>query len=72
MEEIETNTNKKLLEWVPIGILIKNIDSKDTEINRKKIYNLWEDNHNDELRYSRKNILKYIPCFNKMFILKRL
>ena len=69
VEEIENNTNKEILEKEPIDIIIKYIDLKDPELNRTNIHQIEKDIDNEELRYSVRSILKYIPWCNKIYIL---
>ena len=60
---------KKILKE-PIDIIIKYIDLKDRTLNRTGINQTFKDNDNEELRYSLKSILQYIPWVRKIFILK--
>ena len=68
----EVNHSKediKLIEKEPIDILIKYIDLKDPQLNRKGIHQINKDIDNEELRYSIRSILKNIPWIRKIFIL---
>ena len=59
---------KKILKE-PIDIIIKYIDLNDKTLNRAGINQTYKDNDNEELRYSLKSILQYIPWVRKIFIL---
>ena len=53
----------------PIDILIKYIDLSDNSLKREGIKQIDKDKDNEELRYSIRSILKYIPWIRKIFIL---
>ena len=53
----------------PIDIIIKYIDLNDKTLNRTGINQIYKDNDNEELRYSLRSILQYIPWVRKIFIL---
>lgn len=59
---------KKIFEE-PIDIIIKYIDLNDKTLNRTGINQTYKDNDNEELRYSLKSILQYMPWVRKIFIL---
>lgn len=64
--------NKKHLNIIKkesIDILIKYIDLNDKTINRTGINQIYKDNDNNELKYSLRSILNYIPWVRKIFIL---
>ena len=58
-----------IIEKEPIDIVIKYIDLSDTTLNRKGIKQIYKDYDNEELRYSIRSILQYIPWVRKIFIL---
>ena len=71
-DEIDKNHN--LLNYIninkePIDVLIKYIDLRDPNLNRKGIHQIEKDYDNEELRYSIRSILKNIPWVRKIFIL---
>jgi len=53
----------------PIDVIIKYIDLNDKKLNRSGINQTYKDEDNEELRYSLKSILEYIPWVRKIFIL---
>lgn len=53
----------------PIDIIIKYIDLNDKALNRTGINQIYKDKDNEELKYSLKSILEYIPWVRKIFIL---
>ena len=59
----------KIIEKEPIDILIKYIDLRDPQLNRKGIHQINKDLDNEELRYSIRSILKNIPWVRKIYIL---
>ena len=59
----------KIIENEPIDILIKYIDLNDRTLKRKGIKQIYKDYDNEELRYSVRSILQYIPWVRKIFIL---
>ena len=64
--------NKEKLNFVkkePIDILIKYIDLTDKKLNREGINQIYKDIDNEELKYSIRSILYYIPWIRKIFIL---
>ena len=69
-EEVKiTPEQEKLIEKEPIDVVIKYIDLTDKTLNRTGIKQLKKDKDNEELRYSVRSILKYIPWVRKIFIL---
>ena len=67
--ELEKKSDKKILEKEPIDVVIKYIDIKDENINRKHLGQIEKDKHNNELKYSLRSIFKNIPWINKIFII---
>ena len=58
-EEVSHNKEDiKLIENEPIDVLIKYIDLRDKNLNRKGIHQIKKDLDNEELRYSIRSILK--------------
>ena len=69
-EEVSmTEEQKKIVENEPVDVLIKYIDLTDKTLNRTGIKQIQKDEDNEELRYSIRGILKYIPWVRKIFIL---
>ena len=58
-----------IIEKEPVDVLIKYIDLTDKTLNRKGITQTEKDEDNEELRYSVRSILQYIPWVRKIFIL---
>jgi len=58
-----------IIEREPVDVLIKYIDLTDKTLNRKGITQTEKDKDNEELRYSVRSILQYIPWVRKIFIL---
>ena len=52
----------------PVDVVIKYIDLSDKTLNREGIKQINKDEDNEELRYSVRSILKYIPWIRKIFI----
>jgi hypothetical protein len=68
----DNNFNKKnrgLIKKEPIDLVIKYIDLTDRTLNRNGIKQIYKDQDNEELRYSIRSILNYIPWVRKIFIL---
>ena len=67
----ESNSNESLdlIEKEPIDVLIKYIDLSDPNLKREGIKQIKKDRDNQELKYSVRSILKYIPWIRKIFIL---
>ena len=59
----------KLIEDEPIDIVTKYIDLTDKELNMQGIKFIPKDKDNEELRYSIRSILKYIPWVRHIYIL---
>ena len=53
----------------PVDVVIKYIDLSDKTLNREGIKQINKDEDNEELRYSVRSILKYIPWIRKIFII---
>ena len=67
-EELRYKTSEKVIRE-PIDIIIKYIDLYDKSLNRKGFIHSYKDVDNEELRYSLKSILQYIPWVRKIYIL---
>ena len=68
----EEKINKKNLEKIqkePIDIVIKYIDLTDKSLNRFGIKQTYKDKDNEELKYSIRSIITYIPWIRKIHIL---
>ena len=68
----EANVNKKYLKIVqkePVDILMKYIDLTDKNLNRVGFNQTYKDFDNEELKFSLRSILSYIPWIRKIFIL---
>ena len=65
----EQNSHSSILENEPIDVLIKYIDLSDPDLDREGINQIPKDNDNNELKYSVRSILKYLPWIRKIFIL---
>ena len=59
----------KIIDEEPIDVLIKYINLNDRALIRKGIKQINKDYDNEELRYSIRSILQYIPWIRKIFIL---
>jgi len=59
----------KLIEKEPIDLVIKYIDLTDDKLNISGIQYIKKDQDNEELRYSIRSILEYIPWIRTIFIL---
>ena len=59
----------KYIEKENIDLVIKYIDLKDKNINRFEIKQIYKDQDNEELKYSIRSILQYIPWIRKIFII---
>ena len=69
-EELKENKDdNKLIEKEPIDVLIKYIDLRDPNLKRNGIHQINKDYDNEELKFSVRSILKYIPWIRKIFIL---
>ena len=63
-----TPEQKEIVDREPIDVVIKYIDLTDKTLNRTGIKQIQKDEDNEELRYSIRGILKYIPWIRKIFI----
>ena len=61
--------NIQLINKEPVDVLIKYIDLRDSNLKRNGIHQIQKDFDNEELRYSIRSILNYIPWVRKIFIL---
>ena len=69
-EEVKlTPEQKEIVDKEPVDVVIKYIDLTDKNLNRTGIKQIQKDEDNEELRYSVRSILKYIPWVRKIFIL---
>jgi len=68
-EEVEfTPQQLEIIEKEPIDVVIKYIDLSDKTLKRDGIKQIQKDEDNEEMRYSIRSILKYIPWVRKIFI----
>ena len=58
----------KMIEDEPIDLFIKYIDLRDKTLNRKGIKQIYKDFDNEELKYSLRSIIEYLPWIRKIFI----
>ena len=65
------NQNKyiKKINNEPIDVVIKYIDLSDKTLNRTGIKQIYKDQNCEELKYSIRSILQYIPWVRKIYIL---
>ena len=63
-----TPEQKAIVDKEPVDVVIKYIDLTDKTLNRTGIKQIQKDEDNEELRYSIRGILKYIPWIRKIFI----
>ena len=69
IEEVDiTIEHEQIIEKEPIDVVIKYIDLTDKTLNREGIKQIQKDEDNEELRYSVRSILQYIPWVRKIFI----
>ena len=68
-ERTFTNKYLNLIKKEAIDIIIKYIDLSDKNLNRTGIVQIYKDQNNEELKYSLRSILQYIPWIRKIFIL---
>lgn len=68
-EFILTKKNLYIINKEPIDLVIKYIDLTDKSLNREGIKQIYKDNDNEELRYSLRSILEYIPWIRRIFLL---
>jgi len=59
----------KIINSDPIDVIIKYIDLSDKTLNRTGINQIYKDENCEELRYSIRSILQYIPWVRKIFII---
>ena len=64
-----TQEQKEIVDKEPVDVLIKYIDLTDKTLNRTGIKQIQKDEDNEELRYTMRGILQYIPWVRKIFIL---
>ena len=69
VKEFQFRIDKELFDREPVDILIKYIDLKDKKLKRREIHQIEKDYDNEELRYSIRSIINYIPWVRKIFIL---
>ena len=60
--------NNEIVEKEPIDLFIKYIDLNDKNLKRKGIKQIYKDYDAEELRYSLRSVLQYIPWIRKIFI----
>ena len=58
-----------IIDKEPVDMVIKYIDLTDKNLNREGITQIKKDEDNEELRFSVRSILQYIPWIRKIFIL---
>ena len=58
----------KMVEDEPIDLFIKYIDLRDKNLNRKGIKQIYKDFDDEELKYSLRSIIEYLPWIRKIFI----
>ena len=63
-----TPEQKAIVDKEPVDVVIKYIDLTDKTLNRTGIKQIQKDEDNEELRYSIRGILQYIPWIRKIFI----
>jgi len=59
----------KIVRVEPIDVIIKYIDLTDKNLKRIGIKQIYKDHDNEELRYSIRSILEYIPWIRKIYII---
>ena len=67
-EENIKESNYEKVEKEPIDLFIKYIDLNDKNLTREGIKQIYKDYDAEELRYSLRSILQYIPWIRKIFI----
>ena len=67
-EENIKQSNYDMVEKEPIDVFIKYIDLTDKTLKREGIKQIVKDYDSEELRYSLRSILQYIPWVRKIFI----
>ena len=68
-EENIKQSNYDIVEKEPIDVFIKYIDLTDKNLTRVGIKQIPKDYDSEELRYSLRSILQYIPWIRKIFII---
>ena len=69
-DEVENNNNDlELIEKEPIDIIFKYIDLTDPDLKREGIPQIKKDEDNQELKYSVRSVLKYLPWVRKIYII---
>ena len=63
------NKNSKKINDESIDVIIKYIDLTDKSLIREGIIQTYKDKDNEELRYSIRSILQYVPWIRKIYIL---
>ena len=58
----------KIIEDEPIDLFIKYIDLRDQNLKRNGIKQIYKDFDNEELKYSLRSIIEYLPWIRKIFI----
>jgi len=59
----------KIINSEPIDVVIKYIDLSDKNLNRTGINQIFKDENCEELKYSIRSILQYIPWVRKIYII---
>ena len=68
-EAIIKKNNLKIIKQENIDLVIKYIDLTDKKLKRIGIHQTYKDNDNEELRYSIRSILNYIPWVRRIYII---
>ena len=68
-EAIIKKNHLKIIKQENIDLVIKYIDLTDKKLKRIGIHQTYKDNDNEELRYSIRSILNYIPWVRRIYIL---
>ena len=70
LEEVEFKKEYvDIVEKEPIDVVMKYIDLTDENLNRSGIIQIKKDKDHEELRYSVRSILQYLPWVRKIFII---
>jgi hypothetical protein len=70
LEEVEFKKEyADIIEKEPIDVVIKYIDLTDKNLNRTGIIQINKDKDHEELRYSVRSVLQYLPWVRKIFII---
>ena len=70
LEEVEFKKEYvDIVEKEPIDVVMKYIDLTDESLNRSGIIQIKKDKDHEELRYSVRSILQYLPWVRKIFII---